>query len=174
MNRVAHRVEDPAGCLELLSDDLRLRLSPASRRVETLERQEDENPRSTANPVARNAEDPGCAVSALEGASCRRSSANEQHGRDRDRRDRSDDKTRPEEAHASSPVSHAEAMDCILKVWGTGRSRKWNGVPPEIGAGSNVEAVAERFQHDARVPGTRNGLAHRERAERPAGKPNLA
>ena len=65
-------------------------------------------------------------------------------------------------------------MDCILKVWGTGRSRKWNGVPPEIGAGSNVEAVAEQFQHDARVPGTRNGLAHRERAARPAGKPNLA
>ena len=65
-------------------------------------------------------------------------------------------------------------MDCILKVWGTGRSRKVERRAARIGAGSNVEAVAERFQHDARVPATRNGLAHRERAARPAGKPNLA
>ncbi len=89
------------GRLELLPDDLRLRLGAASRGVEALERQEDDEPEEHGEPGREDAEDSGGAVTVLEVASRRRPAPNEQHRRDRDRRDRSDDKTRPKEAHDS-------------------------------------------------------------------------
>ena len=80
-------------------DDLRLRLGAASGGVEALEGQEDDEPEEHGEPGREDAEDSGGAVTVLEVASCGGPAANEQHRRDRDRRDGRDDKTGPEEAH---------------------------------------------------------------------------
>ncbi len=94
-----HSDGEELGRLELLSDDLRLRLGAASRGVEALEGQEDDEPEEHGEPGREDAEDSGGAVTVLEVASCGGPAANEQHRRDRDRRDGRDDKTGPEEAH---------------------------------------------------------------------------
>ena len=94
-----HRDGEELGRLELLSDDLRLRLGAASRGVEALEREEDDEPEEHGEPGREDAEDSGGAVPVLEVASRGGPAANEQHRRDRDRRDRRNDQAGPEEAH---------------------------------------------------------------------------
>ena len=85
--------------LELLRDDLRLRLGAAPRRVEALEREEHDEPEQHGEPGREHAEDPGGAVTVLEVASRRGAPADEQHRRDRNGRDGDDDEACPEEDH---------------------------------------------------------------------------
>ena len=85
--------------LELLRHDLRLRLGAATRGVEALEREEDDEPEEHGEPGREHAEDAGGAVAVLEVASRRSSAANEQHRRDRKRRDDHDDEACPEQVH---------------------------------------------------------------------------
>ena len=108
------------GRLELLSDDLRLRLGAAPRGVETLERQEHDEPEEHGEPGREDTEDSGGAVAVLEVAPRRGAATNEQHRGDRDRRDRCNDQTGPEEAHDSrtgpraSDPGIARTTVCIL------------------------------------------------------------
>jgi hypothetical protein len=81
--------------LELLSDDLRLRRSAAPRRVEALECKEDHEAEEHRESSREDAENCGGAVPVLEVASSGCLVANEQHRRDRDRRDRRNDETGP-------------------------------------------------------------------------------
>ena len=62
----AHRGGEELGRLELLPDDLRLRLGAASRRVEALEGEEDDEPEQHGEPGREDAEDSGGAVAVLE------------------------------------------------------------------------------------------------------------
>src|SRR6478672_7026733 len=94
-----HDLREELDRLELLSDDLSLRLSSASRGVEALECQEDHEPEEHREPGSEDTEDSGGAIPVLEVASRGRSAADQQHRRDGDRRDRRDDKPCPEETH---------------------------------------------------------------------------
>ena len=87
------------GRLELLRDDLRLRLGAGSRGVEALERKEDDEPEQHGEPRREDAEDAGGAVPVLEVASRRGLASDEQHRRDRNGRDTDDDEACPEEVH---------------------------------------------------------------------------
>ena len=85
--------------LELLRDDLRLRLGAAPRGVVALEREEDDEPEQHGKPRREHSEDAGGSVAVLEVAPARRTSADEQHrhhGHDGDARD---EEARPDEAH---------------------------------------------------------------------------
>src|SRR6185295_1508426 len=81
------------------SDELRLGLGAAPRGVVALEREENDEAEEDGQPRCEHAEHAGGAVTVLEVAPLRGSAADEQHRRDRKRRDDQDDERCPEEAH---------------------------------------------------------------------------
>ena len=87
--------------LELLPDNLRLRLAAAPRGVEALERKEDDEPEKHGKPCREHTEDPGGAVAILEVASRRGPPADEQHRRDRKRCDGHDYEACPKKSHGA-------------------------------------------------------------------------
>jgi hypothetical protein len=91
-----------------LCHDLRLRFGAATRGVEALERQEDDEAEEHGEPGCEDPKDAGRAISVLEAASRRSPAANKQHRRDRKGRNNHDDEPGPDEAHPPVPlvISH--------------------------------------------------------------------
>ena len=94
--------------LELLHHGPCLGLGAAARRVEALEREEDDEADQHREAGRKDAKDPGRAIAILEVAALGRTPADEQHRRDRHHGDAEDDQTCPHEIQrATNPTTES-------------------------------------------------------------------